>query len=221
MLTLRMKRLQVWKDLFYVWKEILQAWKDRFPLWNERLLLWKIGLRVWKDLLHLWKARLPLWETEARHQNAYFLLHLGYRRWIVEISKITGRQFVKEYGIYTKECRRVGDFLVSRDQLQSPQFQGSSNMNPVERSQKNRRLRLEGSGGNILGAGFDIDAQGNKKKATLLEIGLKLGKHSSRTPARNLAPRLLGLDGEGHFKFQDGTGMKRAFFNGRQLGSLG
>lgn len=52
-------------------------------------------------------------------------------------------------------------------------------MNPVERSQKNRRLRFEDSGGHILGAGFDIDAQRNKKKATLLKIGLKLGKHSS------------------------------------------
>jgi len=79
--------LQVWKELFYVWKEILQARRNSFTLWNERLLLWKdafylwkIGLWGWKDLFHLWKARLPLWETEARLQNAYFLLHLGYRK---------------------------------------------------------------------------------------------------------------------------------------------
>ena len=139
----------------------------------------------------------------------------------LEAEKLLRGDFFEEFGLDPKKSRRVGHFLVSRDQLRSPQFQGRGDMNPVESSQKNRRLRLEGSGGNILGAGFDIDAQGNKKKATSLKIGLKLGKHSSRTPARNLAPRLLGVDGESHFKFQNGTGMKRAFFNGCQLGSLG
>jgi len=88
-------RLQVWKDLFYVWKEILQAWKDHFPLWNGRLQrredlrhLWKIGHPVWKDLFQHRKNRLPLWETKQRYQDACFLLHLEYRSWILESSKI-------------------------------------------------------------------------------------------------------------------------------------
>lgn len=139
----------------------------------------------------------------------------------LEAEKLLRGDFFEEFGLDTKEYRRIGHFLVSRDQLRSPQFQGRGDMNPLENSQKKRRLRLERSRGDILGAGFDIDAQGNKKKATSLEIGLKLGKHSSKTPTRNLAPRLLGMDGESHFKFQNGTGMKRAFFNGRQFGSLG
>ena len=147
--------------------------------------------------------------------------HWDDPRWRALAEKLIGGDFFEEYGMDTKECRRVGHFLVGRDQLRSPQFQGRGNMNPVERSQKNRRLRFESSGGNILGAGFDIDAQGNKKKATSLEIGLKLGKHSERTPARNLAPHLLRVNGESHFKFQDGTGINRAFLNRRQFGSLG
>ena len=89
-------------------------------------------------------------------------------------GKLLGGDFFEEFGLDTQKCSHVSPFLVRSDQLRSPQFQGRSNMNPVESSQKKRRLRLEGSGGNILGEGFDIDAQGNKKKATSLEIGLKL-----------------------------------------------
>ena len=76
----------------------------------------------------------------------------------LKAQKLFGGEFFEEFGLDTKEYRRVSHFLVSRDQLRSPQFQGSGNMYPVERSQKNRRLYLEGSRGNVLGAGLDIDA---------------------------------------------------------------
>jgi hypothetical protein len=73
-------------------------------------------------------------------------------------EKLLRGDFFEEYGLYTKPCSRVGHFSVCRDQLRGAQFQGSGNMNPVKCSQKKRRLRLDGSRGDVLGAGFDINA---------------------------------------------------------------
>lgn len=80
-------------------------------------------------------------------------------------------------------------------------------MNPVKHSQKNWRFCLENSGGDLLGAGLDIDAQGHKQVAPSLEIGLEPGQNSPGTSAWNLPPGFLRVDGKGHFKFQNGAGL--------------
>ena len=76
----------------------------------------------------------------------------------LEAEKLLRGYFFEEFGLDTKPCSRVGHFPVCRDQLRGAQFQGSGNMNPVKCSHKKRRLLLEGSRGDIPGAGLDIDA---------------------------------------------------------------
>jgi hypothetical protein len=68
---------------------------------------------------------------------------------------------------------------------------------------------LENSGGDLLAAGLDINAQGHKQVAPPLEIGLEPGQKSLGTPSWNLAPGFLRVDGKCHFKFQNGARMDR------------
>jgi hypothetical protein len=76
----------------------------------------------------------------------------------LEAEKLPGGDFCEKFGLDSKECGCVRHFPVSRDQLRGTHFQGSGNMNPVERSQKNGRFRLDASCGDNPGAGLDIDA---------------------------------------------------------------
>ena len=76
----------------------------------------------------------------------------------LEAKKLPGGDFFEKFGPDAEECGCVGHFPVSRDQLRGTHFQGSGNMNPVERSQKNGRFRLDASHCDILGAGLDVDA---------------------------------------------------------------
>ena len=76
----------------------------------------------------------------------------------LEAEKLLRGYFFEEFGVDAKPCSRVGHFPVCRDQLRGAQFQSSGNMNPVKCSQKKGRLRLERSRGDVLGAGFDINA---------------------------------------------------------------
>jgi len=132
-----------------------------------------------------------------------------------------GGCFSKEIALEAMQQCRTGHFFVRGDQSGETQFHGCGNVDPVDRSQKNRRFRLEGSDGNFPGAGFDIDAEGNQSESPPLQIGLETGRNSSRTRARNFAPRLLGMDGKGHFIFENGTGVDRALFQGRQFAGPG
>ena len=76
----------------------------------------------------------------------------------LKAEKLPGGDFFEKFGPDAEECGCVGHFPVSRDQLRGTHFQGSGNMNPVERSQKNGRFRLDASRCDIPGAGLDIDA---------------------------------------------------------------